>query len=85
LTTEDGSESATATVCQLVRFNMENGVGRAIVIAYIHTDSTGRLAPLEGMILTGIDELTQTEVVCSPCGNGKVGYHYRLLLLEDLL
>jgi hypothetical protein len=84
LTTEDGSESVTATVCQLVRFNMENGVGRAIVIAYIHTDSTGRLAPLEGMILTGIDELTQTEAVCSPCGNGKVGYHYRLLLLEDL-
>ncbi|MFL6482877.1 MAG: hypothetical protein ACJ70R_08120 [Nitrososphaera sp.] len=53
LTTEDGSESATATVYQLVRFNLENGVGRA----YIHTDSTGRLAPLEGMILIGIDEL----------------------------
>jgi hypothetical protein len=57
LTTEDGSESATATVYQLVRFNLENGVGRSIVIAYIHTDSTGRLAPLEGMILIGIDEL----------------------------
>ena len=57
LTTEDGNGSATATVYQLVRFNMENGVGRAIVIAYIHTDSTGRLAPLEDMILTGIDEL----------------------------
>jgi hypothetical protein len=57
LDTEDGSETATATVYQLVRFNMEDSVGRAIVIAYIHTDSTGRLAPLEGMILTGIDEL----------------------------
>jgi hypothetical protein len=36
---------------------MENGVGRAIVIAYIDTDSTCRLAPLDGMILTGIDQL----------------------------
>ena len=27
------------------------------MIAYIDTDSTGRLAPLDGMILTGIDEL----------------------------
>ena len=68
-----------------MRFNMKNGVGRAIVIVYIHTDSTGRLAPLEGMIPTGIDELYEMEAACSPCGNGKAGYHYRLLLLEDLL
>ena len=57
LTTEDGSENATATVYEIVRFNMQNGEGRGIAIAYIHTDSTGRLAPLEGMILIGIDEL----------------------------
>lgn len=57
LTTEDGSENATATVYEIVRFNMQNGEGNGIAIAYIHTDSTGRLAPLEGMILTGIDEL----------------------------
>ena len=57
LTTEDGSENATATIYEIVRFNMQNGEGRGIAIAYIHTDSTGSLAPLEGMILTGIDEL----------------------------
>ncbi len=57
LTTEDGSENATATVYEIVRFNMQNGEGRGIAIAYIHADSTGKLAPLEGMILTGIDEL----------------------------
>jgi hypothetical protein len=57
LTTEDGSENATATVYEIVRFNMQNGEGRGIAIAYIHTDPTGSLAPLEGMILTGIDEL----------------------------
>jgi len=57
LTTEDGSESATATVYQIARFNLEDGNGRGIVIAFIHTDSTSRLAPLNGLILTGIDEL----------------------------
>jgi hypothetical protein len=57
LTTEDGSENATATIDEIVRFNMQDGNGRGIVIAYIHTDSTGRLAPLNGTILTGIDEL----------------------------
>jgi hypothetical protein len=56
LTTEDGFESATATVYEIVRFNMEEGNGRGIAIAYIHTDSTGRLAPLNGLILTDIDE-----------------------------
>jgi hypothetical protein len=30
LTTEDRSKNATATFYQLVRFNMENGVGRAM-------------------------------------------------------
>jgi hypothetical protein len=55
--TEDGSESATATVYEIARFNMQDGNGRGIVVAYIHTDSTGRLAPLNGTILTGIDEL----------------------------
>ena len=56
LTTEDGSENATATVYEIVRFNLEEGNGRGIAIAFIHTDSTGRLAPLNGLILTGIDE-----------------------------
>jgi hypothetical protein len=55
--TEDGSESATATVYEIARFNMQDGNGRGIVIVYIHTDSTGRLAPLNGTILTGIDEV----------------------------
>ncbi|HKG72503.1 MAG TPA: hypothetical protein VKA87_11415 [Nitrososphaeraceae archaeon] len=44
-----------------MRFNIENSVDRALVIAHIHTDSTGRLAPLEGMILTSIEELYPDE------------------------
>jgi hypothetical protein len=65
LTTEDGSESATARVYELVRFNMQEGNGRGITIATFHTNSTGMLAPLDGMILTGITEL-------HPDGTGSV-------------
>jgi hypothetical protein len=53
ISTEDGSESATATFYGITRFNMEEGIGKGIVIALIHTNSTGRLAPLDGMILVG--------------------------------
>jgi hypothetical protein len=65
LTTEDGSESATARVYELVRFSMQEGNGRGIVMAVFHTNSTGMIAPLEGMILAGIIEL-------SPDGTGSV-------------
>jgi hypothetical protein len=61
LTTEDGSESATATFYEIARFNMESGEGRGIAIAVFDTNSTGRLAALNGMILTGIDELHPDE------------------------
>lgn len=53
ITTEDGSESATAKFFGIARFNMEEGTGRAIVISLVDTNSTGRLAVLDGMILTG--------------------------------
>jgi hypothetical protein len=53
ITTEDGTESATARFFGIARFNMEEGTGRAIVISLVDTNSTGRLAVLDGMILTG--------------------------------
>jgi hypothetical protein len=53
LTTVDGSESATVAIYGIARFNTEEGTGRGIVIALVHTSSTGRLAPLDGMILAG--------------------------------
>lgn len=61
LTTEDGSESATATFYEIARFNMQSGEGRGIAIAVFDTNSTGRLAALKGIILTGIDELHPDE------------------------
>jgi hypothetical protein len=55
ITTEDGSESVTATIYAIARFGMEGG--RGIMITLLDTDSTGRLAPLDGMILAGQFEI----------------------------
>jgi hypothetical protein len=57
LTTEDGSENATAISYEIARSNKEEGIGKGIAIAIIHTNSTGRLAPLDGMILVGQEEI----------------------------
>ena len=61
LTSEDGSENATATIYEIVRFNMEAGNGTGVAIALFHTNSTELLAPLDGMILTGRGELYTDE------------------------
>jgi hypothetical protein len=56
LTTEDGTDNATATSYEIARSNKEEGIGKGIAIAIIHTNSTGRLAPLDGMILADQEE-----------------------------
>ena len=56
ISTEDGSENATATSYEIARSNKEQGIGKGIAIAIIHTNSTGRLAQLDGMILVGQEE-----------------------------
>ncbi len=61
LTTEDGTENATAISYEIARSNKEEGIGKGIAIAIIHTNSTEMLAPLDGMILTGRGELYTDE------------------------
>jgi hypothetical protein len=56
ISTEDGTESAIATSYEIARSNKEQGIGKGISIAVINTNSTGRLAPLDGMILVGQEE-----------------------------
>jgi hypothetical protein len=61
--TENGSETATATFYEIVQFNPEasgGGGGKGIVTAVFQTNSTGILAPLNGMIAAGIDEVMST-------------------------
>jgi hypothetical protein len=60
--TEDG-ETATATVYEIVQFSNPalGDEGKGIVTAVFHTDSTGVLAPLNGTIAVGVDEISPTD------------------------
>jgi hypothetical protein len=51
------SETATATFYEIVQFNPVTRENKGIVIAVVHTNSTGILAPLNGMIVVGIDDI----------------------------
>jgi hypothetical protein len=55
--TEEG-ETATGTFYEIQQFDPATGEGKGITIAVIHTDSTGTLAPLDGMILAGTNEVS---------------------------
>ena len=54
--TDDGA-TATLTFYEIVKFNPATREGEGIIIAEVHTDPTGTLAPLSDMILTGIDDI----------------------------
>ena len=58
--TEDG-ETVNATFYEIV--GLTTGGGNGIAIAVLHTNSTGRLAPLNGMIVAGPDYM-------QPIGHG---------------
>jgi hypothetical protein len=57
-------ETVTATVYEIVQFNNtaaaapEGGGGKGIVTAVFHTNSTGMLASLNGVIAAGIDDMS---------------------------
>ncbi len=55
--TEEG-ETATATFYEILKINpAADGDGKGLTMAVIQTDSTGKLAPLNGTILAGIINL----------------------------
>jgi hypothetical protein len=58
--TEDG-QTATATFYEIVQFDpAANGGGKGIVTAVFQTNSSGTLAPLNGVIAAGIDDMTSS-------------------------
>jgi hypothetical protein len=61
LRTEDG-ETAIATFYEIVKFNPATGDGNGIITAEIHTNPAGMLAPLNGVILIGIDDIQSSGV-----------------------
>ena len=60
----ENGETVTATTYEIVQFNnpatAPEGGGKGIVTAVFQTNSTGTLAPLNGMILAGIDSLSSS-------------------------
>lgn len=54
--TDDGT-TATLTFYEIAKFNPVTGEGEGIIIAEISTNPSGPLAPLNGMILAGIDDI----------------------------
>ena len=57
MTTEDGSESATADLVEFIKFESSTGIG----MAYFSTNSTGMLAPLNNMIAVFLDDIQPNE------------------------
>lgn len=62
LSTEDGTENANATFFGIARFDLEQDSGKSLITSIINTNSTGRLAPLNGMILVGQAEFPPGEI-----------------------
>ena len=54
--TEDG-QTATSTFYEIVQLDPATGEGKGITMGVIHTDSTGTIAPLNGTILVGTDDI----------------------------
>lgn len=54
--TNDGT-TATLTFYEIAKFNPVTGEGEGIIIAEVSTNPSGLLAPLNGMILAGIDDI----------------------------
>lgn len=54
--TEDG-QTATSTFYEIVQLDPATGAGKGITMGVIHTDPTGTLAPLNGTILVGTDDI----------------------------
>jgi hypothetical protein len=55
----ENGETMTATIHEIIQFNdpaiAPQGGGRGILTVILHTNSTGMLAPFDGMILAGTD------------------------------
>jgi hypothetical protein len=52
-----GEETATVRFYESVQFNPASGERKGLMVADFHTNSTGILAPLNGMVVAGIDHL----------------------------
>ena len=66
-TTADGTENATIIFSGIVKYDNQDSSGKGVSTALVHTNSTGKLQPLDGMIM-----LSQQEI--QPDGGGAIKY-----------
>lgn len=57
LTTADGNENATVIFSGIVKYNDQDDTSRGISTALVNTNSTGKLLPLDGMIMASQEEI----------------------------
>lgn len=57
LTTADGNENASVIFSGIVKYNTQDDTGRGISTALVNTNSTGKLLPLDGMIMASQEEI----------------------------
>lgn len=65
MTSEDGSENASATIYEITRHDVNARTEKGVVIAIFETNSTGQLAFLDGMIGIGqadVDAADNTDI-----------------------
>ena len=65
MTSEDGSENASATIYEITRYDVNARTQKDVVIAIFETNSTGQLALLDGMIGIGqadVDAAGNTDI-----------------------
>ena len=65
MTSEDGSENASATIYEITRHDVNARTEKGVVIAIFETNSTGQLVFLDGMIAVGqadVDAAGNTDI-----------------------
>lgn len=65
MTSEDGSETASATIYEITRHDVNARTEKGVVIAIFETNSTGQLTFLDGMIAVGqadVDAAGNTDI-----------------------
>lgn len=76
-------DTATATFYEIAKFNPATaGEGKGLTMVVSDTNSTGTLAPLNGMIVADISDMQPNGETSVTYGSGKVELPIRALLLQ---
>lgn len=81
-----GKETATVRFYESVQFNPASGERKGLMVADFHTNSTGKLAPLNNMVVAGIDHfqpnVQDSSITLWEWESGIVG-NFRIMPLQE--